>query len=198
MQGKLKQLALVVAVAAGTFGGSAAWAQARTAAPANNANDLGFYAGIGVGTAKYDGACSGTTACDDNDTGFKVFGGYNFNNVFGAELGWHDLGSVSSSTAAGSGSADVKGLELSAVARFPVTSAFALFAKAGAFRWDTNTSGTFSGGSATGTDWTWGLGASYRFTRNWAARLEWQQFRDVGSGGGTDIDAVTASVVYNF
>lgn len=198
MQKTFKQVALVVALAAGTFGGGAAWAQARTAAPAVNAGDLGFYAGLGAGSVKFDGACSGTTSCDDRDTGFKIFGGYNFNNVFGAELGWHDLGSVSSSTAAGGGNADVKGLELSAVARFPVTSAFSVFAKAGAFRWDTNTSGTFTGSSGTGTDWTWGLGATYRFTRNWAGRLEWQQFRDVGNGGGTDVDALTASVVYNF
>lgn len=197
MQNKFNKTALALAAAAGVLAGGSAWAQARATAPVSTAGDLGFYAGLGAGSVKYDGACSGTTSCDDSDTGFKVFGGYNFNNMFGMELGWHDLGGVSVSTAAGTGNADVRGVELSGVARFPVTNAFSVFAKAGAFRWDVNARGV-SGSSNTGTDWTWGVGLNYNFTRTMAGRLEWQQFRDIGNGGGTDVDALTASVVFKF
>src|SRR6478736_8540380 len=43
-----------------------------------NAQDHGFYAGAGVGQSNVNEG-----AYDDNDTGFSVFGGYQFNRYFG-------------------------------------------------------------------------------------------------------------------
>lgn len=56
--------------------------------------------------------------------------------------------------------------------------------------------------SKTHTDLAWGVGASYDFTKNFGARVEWERFRakfpDGNGGTKYDIDFVSAGVVYRF
>src|SRR3954468_1608770 len=55
--------------------------------------DSGWLIGGSVGQSKFNVDCSGAS-CDDTDTAFRVFGGYNFNRHFGVELGYAVLGKL--------------------------------------------------------------------------------------------------------
>jgi OOP family OmpA-OmpF porin len=174
---------------------------------ASQASAQGFYIGGSVGQSSFDDdnvipdlITSGTV--DDKDTGFKIFGGYQFNRNFGVELAWVDLGEASySGTFLGlpvtGGTVKTSGLNISAVGTFPLGSGFALFGKAGIFAWESEandvTGGTPFSGKEDGTDLSFGLGASYDFTKNFAIRAEWERFKAVG-----DIDLLSIGVAYKF
>ena len=67
---------------------------------ASQASAQGFYIGGSVGQSNFDDSnaipdliTSGNV--DSKDTGYKIFGGYQFNQHFGLELAWVDLGKAS-------------------------------------------------------------------------------------------------------
>jgi len=77
------------------------------------------YAGFGAGMSKLDVDCAGLTACDTNSTGYKLYGGYRFQNnlaVEGVYVDWgkaKGTGSISINDPAfgsltGTGQGDVK------------------------------------------------------------------------------------------
>ena len=93
---------------------------AATAAQADT--QPGFYAGAGFGTTKIGDDEFDGTGIDDSDTGFKVFGGYDFNENFAVEVGYFDFGEASGETSAATASVvGVSGLSASAVGRLPVS-----------------------------------------------------------------------------
>lgn len=193
-----RKTAILAALASAAIGVAGTATAQQGLQARSNSSDLGWYGGLGLGTSKFDGVCNAATSCDDKDSVWKIFGGYNFSSNLGLELGYHDLGSFSASSPAFSANGDVTGWELAGVGRLPITQQFSVFGKLGGFRWDRDVSLTGVGaGSDTGTDWTWGVGASYAFTPTLSGRLEWQQFRDVGSNGD-DVNALTASAVFRF
>src|SRR3954467_10471470 len=58
------------------------------------------YVGGSIGQSKFKDACSGNppgVSCDDKDTAWRIFGGYQFSPNFAAELGYHDLGEAKAS-----------------------------------------------------------------------------------------------------
>jgi len=174
---------------------------------ASQASAQGFYIGGSVGQSSFDDdnavpglITSGTV--DDKDTGFKIYGGYQFNRNFGLELAWVDLGKASySGTFLGlpvtGGTVKASGLNISAVGTLPLGSGFALFGKAGLFAWESEandvTGGVPFSGKEDGTDLSIGVGASYDFTKNFAIRAEWERFKAVG-----DIDLLSVGIVYKF
>jgi len=62
---------------------------------ASNAGEWGI--GGLVGQVNADDICTGLQGCDDSDTTFGINVSYNFNKVWGAELGYVDLGDYSGS-----------------------------------------------------------------------------------------------------
>lgn len=184
-------------------------------APAARAQDAGFYAGIGVGRSELKDACAGITiSCDDTDTGWKLFGGYQFNKYLGAELGYVDLGKATASGTilgvAVSATAKAKGWEFLGVGTLPIADKFSVYGKAGLFRWDVDVSATgvvpgFApvavGASDKGTDFTYGIGLKYDFTKSIGARVEWQRYKDVGNDattGKSDVDLLSLGIVFKF
>jgi len=176
----------------------------------------GIYAGVGIGQAEARDACNDLPvgfSCDDKDTSWRIFGGYQFHKHFAAELGYADFGKfTANATAPGaSASAEVKAKawDLVLVGILPAGS-FSVFAKAGIARWDVDSSatvsltgfGTQSGSlSDNGTDFTFGVGAQFNFTKNIGARVEWQRYTDVGDSnttGQSDVDVLSASVLFMF
>src|SRR3954471_8968815 len=61
--------------------------------------ESGWLVGGSIGQSKNNLSCPAGSSCDDSDTAFRVFGGYNFNKNFGAELGYADLGKFTASGA---------------------------------------------------------------------------------------------------
>jgi len=179
-----------------------------------------FYAGAGIGrssTAFND--CSNTIAavqvCDieDTDTGWKVFGGYRLENRdLALEVSRVDLGTFRA-TAWGTFQTatsiyKVAGFSLDAVMAWPPRSRFGVIGRVGLFAWTLDASSTASGfggyGSSsektTKVNIDYGLGLKYDFHQDVGVRAEYQRFVRVGtdSTGKSDIDLVSASLVYRF
>lgn len=182
---------------------------ASQAACAQVAAREGGYAGVSLGVADIDRSVAspalidlGTGTVDGRDTGFKLFGGYMFNSVFGAELAWMNLRGVRySGTFQGSavtgGEIDFNGFNLSAVGAVPM-GPLVIFGKVGFLLWDAEwsdmTGGAPLSGSFDGTDVSFGVGVSLNFTRNLGLRAEWERSKLINA----DADFVSAGLVYRF
>ncbi len=215
----LKKALVVVGLAAGAVGvpgiGLAAGAVGVPGIAAAQ-QDAGFYAGGAVGQTKAKDACTDLTdlapfvgSCDDKDTAWKIFGGYQFNRYIGAEIGYVDLGKVTANgTILGvpvSANIKAKGFEALAVGTLPINEQFAAYGKAGFFRWDVDASAVVGGvavaASEKGTDLTYGIGLKYNFTKNLAVRVEYQRYKDLGdenTTGKSNVDVIGVGLVFKF
>ena len=173
------------------------------------AQDSGWYAGASIGQTKAKDACTGLAGtgitCDDKDTAFSIFGGYQVNQNFGVELGYTDLGKVTASGGGATASIEAKGFELVGVGTYPINQQFDVYGKLGFFRWDLDASASGPGGSfsqsESGTDLTFGLGVKYNFTKNVGMRVQWQQYKDIGNEattGTSDVDVIGVGIVFKF
>ncbi len=184
-----------------------------------------WYAGASAGEtrAKIDdekiianllrGGFTTTSITDDNrDTGYKIFGGYQFNRYFGLEAGYADLGKFGFNArtvplGALSGNIKLQGANLDLVGTLPLTERFSAFARVGAFygraRDEFNGSGLVSvlnrTPSKTETNLKAGVGLQYAFTKAVAMRLEGERYRvNDAVGGRGDIDMVSLGLVYRW
>jgi OmpA-OmpF porin, OOP family len=198
---------------------------AMFAGPYALADDAGWYAGADVGRsqAKIDdaritsgllGAGFATTGISDRDrdTGYKVFGGYQFNRNFALEAGYFDLGKfgyTATTTPAGTldGSIKLKGFNLDLVGTLPLAAKFSVFGRVGVA--DAQARDNFSGTGAVNvtnpspsqraTNLKYGLGLQYDLTRSLATRIEGERYRiDDAVGNKGDINLISVGVVYRF
>lgn len=202
-----------------------------TVSPTARAADNGWYAGAGVGAANtdvdvadYDRALSvlgytASSSMDDTDTGWKLFGGYEFDKNWAVEGSYVDLGKVTSNTTVSSGPAgwtpqdfvdaaatvhpySVDGLSLTGKGTYPFGNGAAVFAKLGLFAWKADievhcigcTPAALQPDDESGVDWTVGAGASYELTDKIGIRAEWERF----ATDRDDVDFFSASVLYRF
>lgn len=140
----------------------------------------GFYAGASVGQASID-ACGdagalGATSCDDEDTGWKVFGGYELNQNFAVEAAWVDMGEISASGPGVSVTAEGDGFAFDVKGTLPINDQFGVFAKVGLISWELEGGGAASGLDDDGTDAMYGVGAHYMFTEQFGVVGEWEFF----------------------
>lgn len=178
----------------------------------------GFYFGASVGKSDFDNdiatglITSGTV--DTQSSGFKIFGGYQFNDYFGLDIAYVDLGKATYSgsyfgTPVTGGKVEVWGLNLSAVGTYPLNSTFAVFGKVGLFAWEAKAKDTTGGipfsDTVGGGDLSFGAGLSIRFTKNLSARVEWERFGLTGSDYGSsysydlgNADMLSVGIAYNF
>jgi OmpA-OmpF porin, OOP family len=164
----------------------------------------GPYIGADAGQAKFKSACGGFSGCDDKDTAWRLYGGYQINRNFAAEVGYTDLGSTTASSPGASARADAHAWELTGIGAIPITGGLSAYGKLGGYYGKVETVATAgalsSSASETNTGLTYGLGAQYDFTRSLGVRAQWQRYDNVGgnSTGETDIDAMTVGVVFRF
>ena len=121
-----------------------------------------------------------------------AFGGYTFNEFFGAEVGFNWLGSAHVNDE----KYKTKGLNISALPRYPLTDNLSLLGEVGAFRWDVDND------SANTSDKGWapifGAGLVYRVADPVDLQLRYRHIDGVGSSttGETDSNNVGLDVVY--
>ena len=168
----------------------------------------GFSAGIGAGRSHFKDACSdliGASSCDDTDTAYKIFGGYQFDDNWGLELGYVDFGKAKADAGTTTGEAKVNGFTLAGTGTLPINEMFSVFGKLGFIRYDLKVSGaspgiTFSADDKRST-LMYGFGGQYNVTDQIGIRAEWELFKNVGDSsttGQSDIDLLSASIVFKF
>ena len=175
-------------------------ALALTAAMAAQADvQPGFYAGAGFGSTKIDDDGFDDIDFDDSDVGFKLFGGYSFNQDFAIEATYFDLGEASGSFGVGDNfDVGISGLGVSAVGVLPLSDTFSLFGKLGYASYDIDAhvevAGVGSGNASDSqSDMTFGAGAALSFGL-FEARAE---FEAINVDGG-DANMISLSGLYRF
>ncbi|WP_421246927.1 OmpA family protein [Aeromonas sanarellii] len=165
-----------------------ALAIAPLATTAQAADD--WYTGIGAGWGYAHDLEAAGLDVDNNTTALSLFGGYNFTEHFGAELGYLYAGK------GGINGVDFKtqGATLSGIARLPLGDTFSVFAEGGAYFNHVNGNGN----SDNGTSPLAGLGLTAKVSDLIDVQA---RYRYLGSQGDeqktweTDVSAVTLELV---
>ncbi len=169
---------------------------------------------ISVGAVN-SGFASAQTSIDDTDTGWKVFGGWRFNEYIALEGSYIDFGEAKFKTRTtgpdgvidGKADGTAYAVDVIAIAR-PAEWAD-LFVKVGGFRWDVDAKqaevvdGEASSvkNDETGTDVKAGIGASFMLSDSVAVRLEAEGYFNVGDKnrtGNADIGFLSIGLSYGF
>jgi OmpA-OmpF porin, OOP family len=205
-----KSIAIALLTLSGLIAASQAWARGP------------FYVGASAGRSDigneivFPGLITSGTA-DGKNTGYKIFGGYEFNPYFGVEISLVDLGKLKYSGSylgapVTGGRVEVVGLNGSAVGIVPVSESFSLFGKLGIFAWEADwsdvTGAVPNKAQDNGADLSIGIGFNINFTKNLSWRVELERFK---AGGGEDyssgssnrtnsanIDVVSFGLIFKF
>jgi OOP family OmpA-OmpF porin len=181
-------------------------------AMAQDINLQGAYVGGSIGSSNYStDECVGD--CDKTDIGGKIFGGYMFTPNIGAEVMYVSLGkakvnfpdSLNGVPVVVSGEFKSSGFGAFLVGQYPVDN-FRLFGKIGFAYLDNELSVTGSSGatvvtgdqSESSTEFAWGLGATYMFTKNFGVRAEYENFKWSFEDASDNIRFWSIGIQYNF
>lgn len=179
-----------------------------------------WYVGLGYGLTSYDTGISNTTGTaklDEDDSGFKLFGGYNANKNVAIELSYADLGKATLSGNPGdtfvldgilfifinSGSLEIEGslLSLAGVFTHHFNDTFNIYGRAGLASWEADISATGGGGptqtiSEDGTDLFFGFGAGWNFAQTWALKAEYELYSF--DDAEVDVDMLSLNIIKTF
>jgi len=183
-----------------------------------------FEASLGI--ANFDGSESAES--EDNASAFKLFGGYAFNEYIAVELSYIDMGEVDANSSSSgtffdsagnpiavdgdlfaTARASVDAFTLDANLSYPVASFAALFVKAGVYTanadLESSAGSSFStesineSGTDSSTGLHFGIGANFWVTDAIGLRAEWERLDNVEADGGeSDVDLVSAALIYSF
>lgn len=142
----------------------------------------GLYAGLGIGQATVK-----DSPFKDDDMGFKVFGGYAFNQNIAAEIEYLDGGTAKDQGV----KVDTSVFSVSALGTLPLNEQFSLFARLGYGSWKLDVKG---GPNEDDEDLVYGLGAAFNVGSQFQIRAEWEAV-DVSSAS---YDYIGVSGVYKF
>ncbi len=179
----------------------------------------GWYLGgnIGISTANVDeqkitqNLTNYSYTDEENDLGYKLFGGYQFNRYFALESGYFNLGKfdyvLSTPTGTVNGNIKIMGVNLDAVAILPITENFSAFGRVGANYAETrdtfNTTGDFYfidyNPNVRDLNYKFGAGLQYALSDTLGVRIEAERYRindAVGNDG--DIDLFSVGLTYRF
>jgi hypothetical protein len=154
--------------------------------PAVASAQSGFFVDGGVGQVRVD-----ESGFDDKDTHFRLGGGWQWNQYFGLEAGWADLGSFSEQVAIGAatGEFEADGWYAGVRAKVPFYEGdrgFYARARAGILWWDAT--GRARAGTVlvrfddSGNDPYFGIGAGYDLSSNFGVGLDYDRYK-IGNGG---------------
>ena len=106
--------------------------------PAMADSEIGFYSGVGVGQVTLKDTIQGVDI-KATGTGFKIFGGYRFNEYGSLEL-TYGAGKPDDTISGVTIESDASAIEGSALLHIPINDRFEGFARAGFVAWDTENS----------------------------------------------------------
>lgn len=161
------------------------------------------YVALGAGPSHYNLDCSGMTSCDNNDTAFKVVGGYTLGKGFSAELGYASFGKARASDPSVSANLKGDGLTLGAAYQYQFNRDWGAAGHLGLARMKTTMSGTVNGvGSAslseTHTAPYYGLAVNYMLGKSWKVEGGVDFSKVESSGEKANVRAITFGAGYAF
>lgn len=193
-------------------------------APVAFAGDDGWFGGLSAGRTEVDilkapivadwqskGFATTSITDFEQDNGYKIFTGYQFNQNFAIEGGYFSLGEFGymaelNPIATTRANARVMGLNIDLVGILPLTDKLQAFAKIGGIYGQSREQ--YSGYYVTLNDfqnrerevnYTYGLGLQYDLTPKWALRLEGERFHLKNTvARNEDMDLYSLGVVYRF
>jgi len=175
-----------------------------------------FYTGGSVGMTTLDTGTTnltGTAELDEDDFGFKIYGGVNINKLLGFEVHYADFGRRSLSgnpgdtfdaggttfqfTNSATTTTDEVSYGLAATVGYDITEWFRPFAKFGGHRWSqegaTTTSTTRTSTTIYGIDTFFGVGVQAKAYKGVSVRAEFERFQ---FDGADDVNFFSAGVNY--
>lgn len=155
--------------------------------------------GLNVGRSRFHVPCGAGFGCDNRDVYFSLYGRNMVNDMWGSELAFIHMGKADR----GGGDTRAYGLDVSLVGKAPVTQSFGVFGKIGALYGHTRTEAAPASGLATGTEnglgLSLGVGASWDFTPQLSAVLEWDRYNFKFAGTGRDpVRATSLGLMYRY
>lgn len=157
----------------------------------------GGYVGGAIGQVRLEDT-AGSLSLDADDTGFKVFGGYEFNQYFSAEIAYIDGGTPEDNVLGVTVEADPSAIQASAIGTLPLTDIFGLHLRASLLSWENTFTASNGFNSASvdtdGEDFAWGVGGTFKIGQRGAIRLEFEG----ADLDGTDVSILTIGGVIRF
>jgi len=133
-----------------------------------------YYFGGTIGLSRGSEYCdNGGSSCEDEDTSWKLFGGYKLTDKISAEIAYVNLGDMHRDSSGGrnADNADSSAFSFGAVGSLPITEQFDIFAKGAATRW--------SSSDESGLGLSYGLGAKMHINETTRLRAEWERFPSI-------------------
>lgn len=146
----------------------------------------GGYAGMSIGQSTIDDTINAVSV-DETSTAWKVYGGFGITDMFGAELGWADLGDHNES-----GAVDIEtdGFYGAGTVTLPLgDSNFSVMGKAGFYMWDQDVNTL----SDDGVDAMFGVGVKYLWNDLVGIALEWERYN-----AENEVDLIGVGLTLNF
>jgi len=147
-----------------------------------------WYVGAGLGVNNYEHIA--TDNGDDNPYAWDIFAGYMFNDYFGAEIGYRDLGSADWTYAGISNDADVKGATLGLVGVWPLGNRWSLSAEAGAMYYTLENNQRVGNVSTSYSENDFapyfGAGVGYNFTDNLKLQAKYRRYENLDDNAGAN------------
>jgi hypothetical protein len=165
----------------------------------------GPYAALGASATGFQTRCTGG-ACDRRAAGVRLAAGWDFASRWSVEALYLDAGRFTASdlTAGGvpfRGRADVSGFGATVGYGFPLGNAFTITAHIGFASvkadFKPGPPPAIAGGKTT-TQFLGGLSGTWRLSRSWSARFDWDHTRGRMNRFNGDIDAATVGFQYGF
>lgn len=168
-----------------------------------NAFGQDFYVGAALGPSHVNLDCQGTSKCDQDDSGFKLFGGLKMSSNLSVELAYMDFGTGKYEYANGTtGRLDADAVTLAAAWRTDFTREFAGVLRLGAAYVQTKVKEQGPASSARVSSHAakpyWGLGAEYAFSKNLkgVASADFTMGKFRGTNGVLHLYSVGAEYAY--
>lgn len=141
----------------------------------------GAYLGIKGGQSKNDHSCEATAIeCARSDTGYGIFGGYDFSRRLGIELAYTDIADSTAVYPEIRLEGELTAIDLSAKYSHRFIGRSQVFAKLGATYWQGEVKGWGVKVDGSGFSPTFGAGIAMPLGERFSARLEYQYFGKVG------------------
>ena len=150
-----------------------------------------MYFGGTIGSSEAKSYCVGATGCEDEDTAWKVFGGYKITERLSAEAAYINLGDIHKADGTVQIS-DVSAFTAAAVGTMPINDRFDIFGKAGVMRWSSDN----TAGDESGFGMTYGIGAKMHISERTKLRAEWEKLPNIETAPGekTDVNMLSIGV----